>query len=306
MSKNFGVPLEEIMKRPGEKQVPSVLRKLFTFLNTKEHISTEGLFRVSAGVKELSNLIQALDSGDDVNLSRQSSHLIAGLLKSFFIELPEPLFTFDLYESFVSAADHPDCRNQLRSNLERLPVVNRLVASCLFLFLHRVCDFSEQNKMTSKNLAIVFGQILLRPRIESLELLRHAPKISDVLKIMIDEYYELFPRSKEDERLLSKGELTSIDVLVGIPPKKKKTKKRKKDRDEVEDLSAEQQKLRNVKNTVDDAIDVILQRLDSLAEQLETATSMEETIVIAKRIRSAKRVLSTVPLEAGSGDATVP
>ena len=42
--------------------------------------------------------------GEDVDLSRYQVHVIAGLFKSFFMELPEPLFTFDLYESFVSAA----------------------------------------------------------------------------------------------------------------------------------------------------------------------------------------------------------
>jgi hypothetical protein len=47
--------------------------------------------------------------------------------------------------------------------------------------------------MNGNNLAIVFGQILLRPKVESLELLRHAPKITNILRILIEDYYELFP-----------------------------------------------------------------------------------------------------------------
>ena len=30
-------------------------------------------------------------------------HLVAGVLKAYFIELPEPLFTFALYDKFIEA-----------------------------------------------------------------------------------------------------------------------------------------------------------------------------------------------------------
>ena len=101
---------------------------------------------------------------------------------------------------------------------------------------------------------------------------------------------------------MMKGELTSIDILIGVPGKKKKKSKkgRKGDRDEGQELTAEQQKLRNIKMTVDDAIEAVIARLDAMAEQLEGASSMDETILIAKRIRSAKRVLSTVPMDGAS------
>ena len=33
MAKSFGLSLEELMKRPEEKQVPSILKRLFAFLN---------------------------------------------------------------------------------------------------------------------------------------------------------------------------------------------------------------------------------------------------------------------------------
>ena len=46
--------------------------------------------------------------------------------------------------------------------------------------------------MNTMNLAIVFGQILLRPKVETLELLRHATKITHTLKFMIDNYYDVF------------------------------------------------------------------------------------------------------------------
>lgn len=54
---------------------------------------------------------------------------------------------------------------------------------------------SEKNMMNTNNLAIVFGQILLRPKIETLEMLRHAPKITSIVKMMIDEYWDVYPVS---------------------------------------------------------------------------------------------------------------
>lgn len=220
--------------------------------------------------------------------------------------------------------DHADNRGQLRSLIQKLPPNNRLLASCLFLFLSRVCSESERNKMNSNNLAIVFGQILLRPKVESLELLRHAPKISNILRIMIDEYYDLFPvrvphtrtpclhqwllalththmhmqRTKEDEKLIAKGELSSLEALIGVPSKKKK-KKKKPEKDE-EDLSPEQLKLRNIKQTVDEAIAGVLDRLEEMAAELNNTASLEETIELAKRIRSAKHILFSNPADESS------
>ena len=76
-------------------------------------------------------------------------------------------------------------------------------------------------------------------------------------------------------------------------------------------LTPEQLKLRNVKNTVDEAITMVLDRLDSvrcarflwrelllrrwrclqMSADLGSTTSLDETIEIAKRVRTAKRVL---------------
>ena len=36
-----------------------------------------------------------------MNFEKYNPHIVAGLLKAFFIELPEPLLTFDLYDNFI-------------------------------------------------------------------------------------------------------------------------------------------------------------------------------------------------------------
>jgi len=283
----FGEKIETVMSRPNEEHIPSVLRQMFASLVKSAAMETVGIFRVSAGVKDLQSLKNSFDAGEKVTLKKHDPHLVAGLLKAYFIELPEPLFTFILYENFIAASDAPDVKAKLRDIVKKLPLHNRMIANCLFLYLSRVVTKSEVNKMTSTNLAIVFGQILLRPKVETLELLRHAPKITNVLKIMIDNVNDIFPRSAEDESLAAKGHLTSVDHLIGLKPKKKSKK------DEIEKLTPEQQKLKNIKVTVEDAINILLERLDNMSTELNGSVSLGETIEIAKRVRTAKRILFT-------------
>lgn len=90
--------------------------------------------------------------------------------------------------------DAPDINSKLRDLFDKLPRNNKLLAGCLFLFLSNVAKQSSENKMTTSNLAIVFGQILLRPKLESLEsLLRHSPKITNILKAVIENYLAIVP-----------------------------------------------------------------------------------------------------------------
>eukprot|EP01024_Parvocaulis_polyphysoides_P071757 TRINITY_DN89788_c0_g1_i1.p2 TRINITY_DN89788_c0_g1~~TRINITY_DN89788_c0_g1_i1.p2 ORF type:complete len:157 (-),score=19.90 TRINITY_DN89788_c0_g1_i1:44-481(-) len=130
--------------------------------------------------------------------------------------------------------------------------------------------------MTTNNLAIVFGQILLRPKEESLtSLLRHSPKITSILKCLVENYEDIIPGSSEEAQLIA-------DLIT--PSKQSATNNGSK-------LTPEQQKLQNIKLSVDDSIEVVLERLDQMSKELANTTSLEETIEIAKRVRTAKRFL---------------
>mmetsp|Transcript_1747 Transcript_1747/g.6228 ORF Transcript_1747/g.6228 Transcript_1747/m.6228 type:complete len:287 (-) Transcript_1747:90-950(-) len=272
----FGEPLETVMARPDENKVPKMLQHTLGWLNQKA-IGTEGLFRVSAGVKQLDNLKGRFNKGELVPLDEFDLHLVAGLLKAYFIELPEPLLTFDLYDAFIEAADTPDCKEKLKKIFARLPEPNKWTAACLFKFLSNVALQSSENKMTTTNLAIVFGQIVLRPKVESLEsLLRHSPKITSLLKTIVENYDDIIPANKDEAAMISK-----MVTPAGM----------KKEEEEGGLLTPEQQKLRNIKVTVEDAITAVLSRLDVMAAELNSSTSLEETIEIAKRVRTAKRII---------------
>lgn len=104
-------------------------------------------------------------------------HVIAGLIKLFFSELPEPLLTFALYDQFILASgwfiwmkltqtgvDVLEYRiGFLRSLVYSLPRVNRLVLQYLLSLLRRVVKHSDNNLVTTTKISKCFGSLLLKP-----------------------------------------------------------------------------------------------------------------------------------------------
>ncbi len=60
--------------------------------------------------------MQRLDKGEDVDLSQElDPHAVAGLLKLYFRDLPEPLMTFELYPWFIASMSTLSPRVVLRT-----------------------------------------------------------------------------------------------------------------------------------------------------------------------------------------------
>src|SRR5690348_5531490 len=85
----------------------------FTFLlliSISKGVEVEGLFRISSNAQHLAELMERFDTGEDVDVMQiEEHHLVAGMLKQYFLQLPEPLLTFELYDCFLAATGklHP-------------------------------------------------------------------------------------------------------------------------------------------------------------------------------------------------------
>jgi Rho GTPase-activating protein RGD1 len=106
---------------------------------------------------------------------------MAGLLKQFFRELPDPLLTAEHYQGFIDAAskwlgfkcmgiflanqieteDDLVRRDSLHAIINSLPDPNYATLRALVLHLNRVQENSSANRMSVSNLAIVFGPTLM-------------------------------------------------------------------------------------------------------------------------------------------------
>ncbi|XP_011915848.1 PREDICTED: rho GTPase-activating protein 17 isoform X7 [Cercocebus atys] len=159
----FGTPLEEHLKRSGREIALPIEACVMLLLETG--MKEEGLFRIGAGASKLKKLKAALDcSTSHLDEFYSDPHAVAGALKSYLRELPEPLMTFNLYEEWTQVASVQDQDKKLQDlwrTCQKLPPQNFVNFRYLIKFLAKLAQTSDVNKMTPSNIAIVLGPNLL-------------------------------------------------------------------------------------------------------------------------------------------------
>uniref|UniRef100_A0A8C7DJP2 Rho GTPase-activating protein 44 n=1 Tax=Oncorhynchus kisutch TaxID=8019 RepID=A0A8C7DJP2_ONCKI len=159
----YGKPLEEHLALSG-RDIAFPVEACVTML-LECGMQEEGLFRVAPSASKLKKLKASLDCGVmDVQEYSADPHAIAGALKSYLRELPEPLMTFELYDEWIQASNIQDQDKRLQALLtacEKLPLANGNNFKYLIKFLAKLDDYQDDNKMTPGNIAIVLGPNLL-------------------------------------------------------------------------------------------------------------------------------------------------
>uniref|UniRef100_A0A8C8ENH7 Rho-GAP domain-containing protein n=1 Tax=Oncorhynchus tshawytscha TaxID=74940 RepID=A0A8C8ENH7_ONCTS len=160
--KVFGVPLESLPQYSVENgSVPCFLMDACTSL--LEHVDTEGLFRKSGSIVRLKALRAKLDKGEEC-LSTALPCDVAGLVKQFFRELPDPVLPTELHDAFLKAQQLPTEEERTSATLLLscvLPDRNMSILHYFFGFLHKVSQRSGVNKMDSSNLSVILAPNLL-------------------------------------------------------------------------------------------------------------------------------------------------
>ncbi|XP_074198237.1 rho GTPase-activating protein 44 isoform X2 [Camelus bactrianus] len=165
---SFGKPLEEHLMISG-REIAFPIEACVTML-LECGMQEEGLFRVAPSASKLKKLKAALDCCVvDVQEYSADPHAIAGALKSYLRELPEPLMTFELYDEWIQASNIPEQDKRLQAlwnACEKLPTANHSNIRYLIKFLSKLSEYQDVNKMTPTNMAIVLGPNLLWPQAE--------------------------------------------------------------------------------------------------------------------------------------------
>ncbi|KAF1379457.1 hypothetical protein PFLUV_G00176250 [Perca fluviatilis] len=164
----FGMALEEHLKRSNREIALPLEACVMMLLETG--MKEEGLFRIAAGASKLKKLKAALDcSTSQLEEFYSDPHAVAGALKSYLRELPEPLMTFGLYDEWTQASNVSDPDKRLQAlwvTCDRLPKTHKANLRYLVKFLAKLAQNSEVNKMTPSNIAIVLGPNLLWAKTE--------------------------------------------------------------------------------------------------------------------------------------------
>ncbi|XP_054130948.1 rho GTPase-activating protein 11A-like isoform X5 [Melozone crissalis] len=159
--KIFGISFNALPQSlvPEYGYIPSFLVDTCEYL--EEHVHTEGLFRKSGSLVRLKALKSKLDQGENC-LSAALPCDVAGLLKQFFRELPEPILPPHLQEGLCKAQQLGNEKKTATVLLSCL-MADRTIAALryFFNFLRAVSLRSNENRMDSSNLAVIFAPNLL-------------------------------------------------------------------------------------------------------------------------------------------------
>ncbi|XP_067285236.1 SH3 domain-binding protein 1 isoform X2 [Pseudorasbora parva] len=205
-NKVFGAPLLSHLQSCGKMIAVPIEECVSMLLRTG--LREEGLFRLAAAASVVKKLKSCLDSGTvDQNEFRTDPHAVAGALKCYLRELPEPLMTFELYDDWFKAAgekETDDKLKQLRTVLQKLPNENYNNLRYLVQFLSHLSEQRAINRMTPSNIAIVLGPNLLWPRCEGETSLLNMASASSVqvvtvIEPLIQYSKDLFPEEADFE-----------------------------------------------------------------------------------------------------------
>ncbi|EHB02790.1 StAR-related lipid transfer protein 8 [Heterocephalus glaber] len=174
----FGVPPLIHVQRTGQP-LPQSIQQAMRYLRS-QCLDQVGIFRKSGVKSRIESLRQMNEnSPDNVCYEGQSAYDVADLLKQYFRDLPEPIFTSKLTTTFLQIyqllpKDQWLAAAQAATLL--LPDENREVLQTLLYFLSDIAS-AEENQMTAGNLAVCLAPSIfhlnvskkdsLSPRIKS-------------------------------------------------------------------------------------------------------------------------------------------
>ncbi|XP_044746134.1 rho GTPase-activating protein gacN-like [Coccinella septempunctata] len=150
------LPTQVVTLSDGQQLlVPTVVHQLCSFILKK--VDTEGLFRKEGSKSRQNEIKLSLNAGCKIE---DDYHVIdvAGILKTFLRELPEPLIPTTFHDYFLR------CTILEKEKLEAvlllcllLPQENLNTLAYLLRFFNAIAKRSTHNKMSALNLAIVIG-----------------------------------------------------------------------------------------------------------------------------------------------------
>ncbi|KAF7958713.1 hypothetical protein EAE96_002247 [Botrytis aclada] len=204
----FGTPLTEAVRynHPADVQVelPAVIYRCIEYLDSKNAAGEEGIFRLSGSNVVIRQLRERFNVEGDVNLVTDDQyydiHAVASLLKLYLRELPTTILTRELHLEFIAVTELHDINEKisaLNGLVHRLPRANNILLRYLAGFLINIINHSDVNKMTVRNVGIVFSPTLNIP----------AP----VFALFLQQYDGIFENEPNDQ------ERRPVEVTVTAP-----------------------------------------------------------------------------------------
>lgn len=176
----------------------------------KRGLAMQGIYRLSGSTLTTAAILNAFANfpphGDgDERSKAKLDDLIGGdinavtsALKRYLIHLPEPLITFAVYDAFIAVGalgdtvSRSDRITELREKvLAKMPRANQHATYLLCKHLRTVEKHLSENKMSFKNLSLMFGPTIAREETGCREMLDMGHK-ADATELMISNFALVF------------------------------------------------------------------------------------------------------------------
>lgn len=199
----FGIPIHVVCNR-DQSSYPRVLENIFRDIETRG-IKEVGIYRISSSITELTTIKLSIDKYGHYSFSDKiyDVHTLTSCVKSYFRELPDALLTDQVIELFfalrsqhsMQQPNEMELLNQYKDVLHNLPMVNFQTLKLLLKHLQKICQYSEDNKMTPSNIATVIGPALTEAsNLDSL--VNNFGFMNSILEKLIVNYEHVFYESK--------------------------------------------------------------------------------------------------------------
>ncbi|KAJ5992901.1 hypothetical protein N7451_008625 [Penicillium sp. IBT 35674x] len=170
----FGIPLAEAVQYCGplgvDVELPAVVYRCIEYLHSKGAALEEGIFRLSGSNVVIKALKERFNNEGDVDFvggdQYYDVHAVASLFKQYLRELPTTVLTRELHLDFLRVLELDDRQRKITAFhglVSRLPRPNLVLLRALSLFLIEIVNNSDVNKMTVRNVGIVFAPTLNIP-----------------------------------------------------------------------------------------------------------------------------------------------
>ncbi|EEP82965.1 predicted protein [Uncinocarpus reesii 1704] len=170
----FGLPLAEAVEFCGPRGydcgLPAVVYRCLEYLRAQNAQLEEGIFRLSGSNVVIKALKERFNTEGDLDFfdgdRYYDVHAVASLFKQYLRELPTTVLTKELHLDFIRVLDLDDKHQKIaafNSLVHRLPRPNLDLLKALSQFLIVIIKNADVNKMTVRNVGIVFAPTLNMP-----------------------------------------------------------------------------------------------------------------------------------------------
>ncbi|XP_011606695.2 rho GTPase-activating protein 35 [Takifugu rubripes] len=188
-SNYFGMPLSSVVS--SERPIPVFIEKCIRFIETTG-LNTEGIYRVSGNKAEMESMQRQFEQDHNLDLVEKdfTMNTVAGAMKAFFSELPEPLVPYNMQGELVEAFKINDREQRfqtMKDILRRFPKDNYEVFKYVISHLNKVSQNNKLNLMTSENLSICFWPTLMRPDFTTMDALTATRTYQTIIESFIHQ-----------------------------------------------------------------------------------------------------------------------